>query len=328
MKPLLLVQILAVIRVGSCIPCSTLESLNITEGWLHPNNSIFQYGIEFKSGSWYEVKENDQTTRYGCPCIEKLCMFKCCPAGQLFYNSTCWESDSMEPFSPPLFKEQEPSALKVDDTFYYLYGRACAQGYLADTGVEELYIQEVSQHGALPLHPPKSYCAEMRTTDLSSPPRLSAIICYPEEVSTDDSYVLYTAYAVGLMLSVPFLLATFLVYALIPELRNLHGMCLMAYCGGLIVAYPFLAYLKLHIGTIGVEMPFCLTVAFIVYYAFQTSFFWLNVMCFDIWRTFSGYRGGGTSKRRENRRFTIYAVYAWGVPLALTAVTAAMQFSD
>lgn len=26
--------------------------------------------------------------------------------------------------------------------------------------------------------------------------------------------------------------------------------------------------------------------AFIVYYAFQTSFFWLNVMCFDIWRTF------------------------------------------
>ncbi|KOB64824.1 G protein-coupled receptor, partial [Operophtera brumata] len=41
-----------------------------------------------------------------------------------------------------------------------------------------------------------------------------------------------------------------------------------------------------------------------------------------------GYRGGGTSKRREHRRFTIYAVYAWGVPLALTAVTAAMQFSD
>lgn len=62
------------------------------------------------------------------------------------------------------------------------------------------------------------------------------------------------------MLSVPFLLATFLVYALIPELRNLHGMCLMAYCAGLIVAFPLLAYLKLHTGRIGVEMAGCLTV--------------------------------------------------------------------
>lgn len=61
-------------------------------------------------------------------------------------------------------------------------------------------------------------------------------------------------------MSVPFLLATFLVYALIPELRNLHGMCLMAYCGGLIVAYPFLAYLKLHVGRIGVAMTGCLVI--------------------------------------------------------------------
>lgn len=61
------------------------------------------------------------------------------------------------------------------------------------------------------------------------------------------------------MLSIPFLIATFLVYAFIPELRNLHGMCLMAYCGGLIVAYAFLAYLKLHTGKIGVEMAGCYT---------------------------------------------------------------------
>lgn len=59
------------------------------------------------------------------------------------------------------------------------------------------------------------------------------------------------------MISIPFLLATFLVYAFIPELRNLHGMCLMAYCGGLIVAYTFLAYLKLHSGKIGVAMTGC-----------------------------------------------------------------------
>ncbi|CAG4975999.1 unnamed protein product, partial [Parnassius apollo] len=66
---------------------------------------------------------------------------------------------------------------------------------------------------------------------------------------------------------------------------------------------------------------------FIVYYAFQTSFFWLNVMCFDIWRTFSGYRGS-SNKRREKKRFVLYGMYAWGVPLILTAATIAMQFAD
>lgn len=67
-------------------------------------------------------------------------------------------------------------------------------------------------------------------------------------------------FVAGLMLSVPFLLATFLVYAFIPELRNLHGLCLMAYCGGLIVAYPFLAYLKLHTGKLGVAMTGCFVI--------------------------------------------------------------------
>lgn len=70
----------------------------------------------------------------------------------------------------------------------------------------------------------------------------------------------YDIFVPGLLLSVPFLLATFLIYAFIPDLRNLHGMCLMAYCGGLIVAYPFLAYLKLHVGRVGVAMTGCLVV--------------------------------------------------------------------
>ncbi|XP_050680080.1 G-protein coupled receptor Mth2-like isoform X2 [Leptidea sinapis] len=64
-------------------------------------------------------------------------------------------------------------------------------------------------------------------------------------------------------------------------------------------------------------------------------------MCFDIWRTFrtaapttlgfrsteSGYRGS-SNKRRENKRFLLYAAYAWGVPAILTTITIVMQFSE
>ncbi|GBP50218.1 G-protein coupled receptor Mth2 [Eumeta japonica] len=42
----------------------------------------------------------------------------------------------------------------------------------------------------------------------------------------------------------------------------------------------------------------------------------------------SGYRGSSRSRRRELERFAAYGLYAWGVPLLLTAVTALMQFVD
>lgn len=144
MKTLLLVvQVLAVTRLGGCSPCTLVESLDITEGWVHPNGSILLYGIEFTTDNWYEVEETNQTTRYGCPCIGRICMFKCCPDGQEFHNKSCLGSNSTDAFSPQLFKEQEPSALKAEDSFFYMHGRVCEESYLAIDGVEQLYIQEV-----------------------------------------------------------------------------------------------------------------------------------------------------------------------------------------
>ncbi|XP_028166056.1 neurofibromin-like [Ostrinia furnacalis] len=192
--------------------------------------------------------------------------------------------------------------------------------------VENATLYEVSA-GRQQWHDPILYCVDMLTDNTTEKPRAIAAVCYPE-IQEGDSPVLYIAYAIGLLLSVPFLLATFLVYAFIPDLRNLHGMCLMSYCAGLMVAYIFLAYLKVQTGQIGVAMTGCYVIAFIVYYSFQSSFFWLNVMCFDIWRTFSGYRGGSSHKRRENRRFALYGAYAWGIPLALAGCTIGMQFAE
>ncbi|XP_075977992.1 G-protein coupled receptor Mth2-like isoform X2 [Anticarsia gemmatalis] len=319
-------------------PCIRVQSLNITSGIKYENGSIVHGGIEYKRDTWYEVEEDGVLSLLGCPCIGRTCVHRCCSSGSAFFNTTCTATDlsAVNPFSPKVYRGREPSSLLAHEHFFYLDTRPCSDSYLVDSSArgEELYIQENGTlfevaPGGLQWHVPTAYCVEMMINDLAETPRLVAGVCYPEEPPVnDDSSILYTAYAVGLLLSVPFLMATFLVYAFIPELRNLHGMCLMAYCGGLIIAYPVLAYLKLHTGRIGVQMTGCLLVAFIVYYAFQTSFFWLNVMCFDIWRTFSGYRGGSTNKRRDKRRFLMYGLYAWGVPLLLTALTAAMQFSD
>lgn len=88
----------------------------------------------------------------------------------------------------------------------------------------------------------------------------------------------------GMLLSVPFLLVTFFVYACIPELRNMHGKSLMCYVLGLAVGYTVLSLVQMAIFE-GKSMP-CKFLGYMVYFWFMVSFFWLNVMSFDIYWTF------------------------------------------
>lgn len=89
----------------------------------------------------------------------------------------------------------------------------------------------------------------------------------------------------AMFISVPFLLATFLVYAFIRELRvNLHGKSLMCYVFCLTIGYSFLGSIRLtnqHI-----PIGFCEIIALIIYGSFISSFLWLSVISFDIWWTF------------------------------------------
>ncbi|KAL4716703.1 hypothetical protein ACJJTC_004822 [Scirpophaga incertulas] len=323
------------VAFASQIPCTIIQSLDITDGVLQLNGSVIFDGLEFKSNAWFETQSDGVTVRRGCPCIGRECLWKCCPKEQWLVGRDCVDTDMpvVNPFSPTLYKGVDKTSVQAHTRFYYMHNRLCDDRYIVDTNIpnEELYIQENGTlyeitAGRRQWHAPTLYCVDMMVEENSTESRMIAAVCYPE--STDDSDALYIAYAVGMLLSVPFLLATFLVYAFIPELRNLHGMCLMAYCAGLVVAYVFLAYLKLQSRQVGHAMTGCLVIAFIIYYAFQSSFFWLNVMCFDIWRTFSGYRGGSSNKRREQRRFMLYGAYAWGVPLLLSSCTIAMHFAD
>ncbi|RVE50886.1 hypothetical protein evm_004453 [Chilo suppressalis] len=332
--PLMLLLLLT--AAVNCEPCDLKESLNITGGELLANGSVFHDGIVYGISAWFKSETDGVESWFGCPCIGRLCVWKCCPKGQAMYGRVCGDSDLgvVNPFSPTVFKGLEPSNVKAHERFFYMDNRLCDDRYLVNTSLpyNEIYLQQNAtlyeiSNGRQQWHDPTVYCLDMMTdANGTMELRLDAAVCYPEP--TDDSNALYIAYAVGLLLSVPFLLATFMVYAFIPDLRNLHGMCLMAYCAGLMVAYIFLAYLKVQSGEVGVAMTGCLVVAFFVYYFFQTSFFWLNVMCFDIWRTFSGYRGGSNNKRREVRRFLLYGAYAWGVPLVLASCTIGMQFAD
>ncbi|XP_048525431.1 G-protein coupled receptor Mth2 isoform X9 [Dendroctonus ponderosae] len=130
---------------------------------------------------------------------------------------------------------------------------------------------------------------------------------------------------VGMIISMPFLLITFLVYALLPD-RNLHQRALMFYVLSLLIAYILLVTINL-----APNIPtwfWCKFLGYSTLFFFMVSFFWMNVICFDIWYTFSGGRGFMGSKRTsERRRLIFYSLYANGVPLLIVAWTYGMQIS-
>lgn len=131
----------------SCNPCSKEQSLNITDGVQYDNGSIIFDGLEYTSSSWFEEEINGMYTQFGCPCIGRVCLWKCCNTGMMYLNKTCSPADRTEvnPFNPPVFKGQEKSNVIANQHFFYMSGLACDK-YLVDSNTpgEEIYLQEVS----------------------------------------------------------------------------------------------------------------------------------------------------------------------------------------
>jgi len=128
-----------------------------------------------------------------------------------------------------------------------------------------------------------------------------------------------------MIFSIPFLLITFCVYGFVPELRNLHGKSLMCYVLGLMVLYICLSIVQLDSGSLEVTKFACSFVGHLIYSSVFLCFFWLNVMCYDIWSTFkSGIRGRGS----DRRRFLLYCLYAFGVPLLITGIIILIDLNE
>ncbi|XP_076263809.1 putative G-protein coupled receptor Mth-like 10 isoform X12 [Rhynchophorus ferrugineus] len=126
----------------------------------------------------------------------------------------------------------------------------------------------------------------------------------------------------GMIISMPFLFITFLVYLILPD-KNVHQYALMLYVLTLLLAYVLLVTINLS-----ESLPtfFCTGAAYGTLFLFMVSFFWMNVICFDIWYTFSGGRGYIVSSRKsERKRFLIYTAYAVGIPILHVCIVALLD---
>ncbi|KAJ2948974.1 hypothetical protein O0L34_g5914 [Tuta absoluta] len=170
----------------------------------------------------------------------------------------------------------------------------------------------------------KDYCMETFWNE-SYPAGLTLpLICFQSiDDDVNKSSTTLVLYATGLIISVPFLLATVCVYLFIRELRDTHGKALACHCMCLAVAFCCLAITQLA----GDEFSStaCTIIAYIIQFSFVSCFFWLNVMCFDIYLNVRRYIGTAVTRRSMRRRFAWYSAYAIILPLILLIVTITMQ---
>lgn len=137
------------------------------------------------------------------------------------------------------------------------------------------------------------------------------LVCLFESSSEKFSNVMAWVSLAGLGVSFICLVLHLIAFAFIPDLQNLSGKNLACLCTSLLAAYSCFI-----LGVFGDEgKTECIVLASLMYYFFLSSFCWMNVMAFDVWRTLRL----ATSELRVSAgeqwtKFILYSAYAWMLP--------------
>ncbi|KAG8313911.1 hypothetical protein J6590_104220 [Homalodisca vitripennis] len=254
-----------------CGPKYPLFSVLLKDGSEDEDGGYVTKDLTYPSGTFW--RQNGSV--FGCPCAVKPCIRKCCPPDHDFQpnsidcvrsNTSYFEPLQHQVYSKPSNSQAVEDLVPVaveDDHFSILYGDACGKNgqflrepdqyvedstYLLEDGrlmtmdINHLYLDQ------------SQYCLEA----FSGGDVIHTMECFEDQtelvVQKREGWVLFLL-ASGMIVSIPFFLATFLVYALLPQLQNLHGKSLMCHVMSLMIAYVCLAIVQ--IGKEAVTMNFC-----------------------------------------------------------------------
>ncbi|KAK3593268.1 hypothetical protein CHS0354_012361 [Potamilus streckersoni] len=132
----------------------------------------------------------------------------------------------------------------------------------------------------------------------------------------------YLTFGLG-MLSLLATMSVLLTYLQFRKLRNLPGvntvnLTLALFLGELVFITS--GYMKPHYNWL------CSAVGMLLHYLFLASFFWMNVMSYDVFRTFAN-ECILTHIRSKTKYLPRYALYAWGSPAIIVGICAFVDFS-
>ena len=117
------------------------------------------------------------------------------------------------------------------------------------------------------------------------------------------------------------LLLTFLVYAIIPGFKNLHGKIVL---NNIVSITLLTVYLLIVFNTEpSYSTYFCILIGYCGYFSSISMFSWMSIMCFDLFWTFS--RSELPSSTSDKFKFRIYWTTGWGSAALLTTTLGLFQ---
>ncbi|CAF1145043.1 unnamed protein product [Rotaria sordida] len=120
---------------------------------------------------------------------------------------------------------------------------------------------------------------------------------------------------IATFLSIFALAISLITFTLFSSLRNLPGCNTI----NLIIALMIGEILFLSQSlTIMTTPSVCLLFALGIHFFYLASFFWMNVMAFDLWKTF--HKGFSLYIYEIRERLPFYALYAWGMPVIIVLI--------
>lgn len=215
--------------------------------------------VLYRDGDAYtaDLRWTDGNLTYGCVCKLRKCVRKCCRDDEVLCEDlskppVCEKisrGDNETSFvtrTPELRLTRAHLANEIQhvgelkEHFRLVEELNCPAGtYGLDPDEYEKDRFVMQENGSLvnargEIHLPWEYCLDWQVTY----DRIGVLVCMATQTQPDPEKNM--AHHVGFGISIPFLFATFLVYAITPELRNLYGKTLMCYVICLVVAYLFL----------------------------------------------------------------------------------------
>jgi hypothetical protein len=285
-------------------------------------------------------------TRLEIACKTRACISHCCPKGNVINgrNYCDW------PMSPDFYPE--PVKLVTDNleasvlpsqSLKFLYDHPPTRCEVQHK-YEEYYLLESGKAlvGGIE-HSLDDYCVEIHedemksgenNTNISYTYMYKIMVCKPEDPFSQGHLwwvrlVDWTIVPILFVISLCFLGLLF-IYMYIKSRQKLFGVMTLCLIAMLSLFYVVVIVLKLDIDMAKNHYGLCITAAFMFQFFYLSAIFWLNAISFDMWRTFRKIRGHSGDHNAptgwRHKRFKWYALYSWGCPAIIVAVTALMEF--
>ncbi|XP_039309685.1 G-protein coupled receptor Mth-like isoform X2 [Solenopsis invicta] len=263
-------------------------------------------------------------------CDKNACIRKCCSENRHLYLNDSHYGCNADPVPNTLGKFYNALADAVSQSKSFTFDTTKVHGVWSHVLQPRIYIPckkihlfwdpdewEERMSSKSNGHTNGRYCFDVVEDKVNNFYRFELLYC--DEYIGKQNYI-YTSpnwrFAIFIVKCL-FLLMTLLVYAYLPNLQNIHGKTVICYVSSLLLstAFIFSRDLRVKITNEQLGKTSCKALAYIDFFFICSTHFWLNVMCFDIWRTFGTLRENRIiNNRKQRKRFLLYCLYAWGIP--------------